>query len=254
MSGGRGAHRRGGPGRAIVCSGVARCGGWNRKLSPRRSPSDQREPSIGGCDAISNRRTIRAGVAGLSPAGAGCRANDDLVRHHAAGARSTSPTTWPQPATTCPNGSCWARHHSRSIGIPRWGYYRIRALKEGFAPAERTFHRAASRKRRGRASRSRKTYRPVWCGSLRWMRRARAVGRPARHASQASGWTSTRSRIGNSRHSSTQVVIRRKSIWKEPFVKEGRTVSWREAIDGFRDATNRPGPASWQLGSLSRGR
>jgi dienelactone hydrolase len=41
--------------------------------------------------------------------------------------------------------------------------------------------------------------------------------------------------------------------WKHPFVKDGRTLSWDEAMREFRDATGRPGPAAWQLGTYPDG-
>ena len=41
--------------------------------------------------------------------------------------------------------------------------------------------------------------------------------------------------------------------WKHPFVKDGRTMSWEDAMRGFRDATGRPGPATWQLGTYPDG-
>jgi cephalosporin-C deacetylase-like acetyl esterase len=45
-------------------------------------------------------------------------------------------------------------------------------------------------------------------------------------------------------------------FWKQPFVDEagaGRTLSWREAMAKFRDATARPGPATWQGGTYPAG-
>jgi dienelactone hydrolase len=45
----------------------------------------------------------------------------------------------------------------------------------------------------------------------------------------------------------------KEEYWKEPFVKDGRRLSWQEAVGEFRDATNRPGPAGWQLGSFPEG-
>jgi len=42
-------------------------------------------------------------------------------------------------------------------------------------------------------------------------------------------------------------------FWIEPFVKDGRTIPWQEAIALFRDTTGRPGPATWEVGSFSRG-
>ena len=34
--------------------------------------------------------------------------------------------------------------------------------------------------------------------------------------------------------------------WKEPFVREGITLSWEDAINEFVDQTGQPGPANWQ--------
>jgi formylglycine-generating enzyme required for sulfatase activity/dienelactone hydrolase len=42
-------------------------------------------------------------------------------------------------------------------------------------------------------------------------------------------------------------------FWKHPFVKDGRTVSWEEAIALFHDSTGRPGPAGWELGQFPPG-
>jgi hypothetical protein len=39
-----------------------------------------------------------------------------------------------------------------------------------------------------------------------------------------------------------------KRYWKVPFVKDGRELSFEEAIALFRDATGRPGPIEWQVG------
>jgi cephalosporin-C deacetylase-like acetyl esterase/predicted Ser/Thr protein kinase len=46
---------------------------------------------------------------------------------------------------------------------------------------------------------------------------------------------------------------RTQSYWKQPLVKDGRTLSWEEATSGFRDATGRSGPATWQLGTFADG-
>jgi len=44
-----------------------------------------------------------------------------------------------------------------------------------------------------------------------------------------------------------------REYWTMPFVKDGRTVPWEEAIAEFRDATGRPGPSTWELGSYAEG-
>ena len=45
----------------------------------------------------------------------------------------------------------------------------------------------------------------------------------------------------------------KRDYWTQPFVKDGRTLSWEEAVGSFRDATGRPGPASWELGTYPDG-
>ena len=41
--------------------------------------------------------------------------------------------------------------------------------------------------------------------------------------------------------------------WKQPFVKDGKPLSWQQAMEEFRDATRRFGPASWQFGTYPEG-
>ncbi|HEY7191033.1 MAG TPA: protein kinase [Vicinamibacterales bacterium] len=42
---------------------------------------------------------------------------------------------------------------------------------------------------------------------------------------------------------------RRPELWREPFVDNGRSLQWAEAIGRFRDATGTPGPATWRAGT-----
>lgn len=46
---------------------------------------------------------------------------------------------------------------------------------------------------------------------------------------------------------------RTREYWKEPFVKDDRTLPWEEAMSLFRDATGRSGPSTWELGSYPDG-
>jgi dienelactone hydrolase len=41
---------------------------------------------------------------------------------------------------------------------------------------------------------------------------------------------------------------RKAEYWTEPFIKDGRALSFDEAMSEFRDATGRPGPSTWELG------
>jgi formylglycine-generating enzyme required for sulfatase activity/dienelactone hydrolase len=45
----------------------------------------------------------------------------------------------------------------------------------------------------------------------------------------------------------------RPEYWRQPFVKDGRTVPWAEAVEGFTDKTGRPGPATWSFGDYPPG-
>ena len=38
------------------------------------------------------------------------------------------------------------------------------------------------------------------------------------------------------------------AYWKHPFVKDGKVLSWEDAMALFRDKTRRKGPATWQVG------
>jgi TolB-like protein/Tfp pilus assembly protein PilF/dienelactone hydrolase len=46
----------------------------------------------------------------------------------------------------------------------------------------------------------------------------------------------------------------KREFWKEPFVKDGRALSWEQAMAEFRDTTGRPGPATWEFGTYPEGR
>jgi dienelactone hydrolase len=43
-------------------------------------------------------------------------------------------------------------------------------------------------------------------------------------------------------------------FWKQPFIKDGRTLSFEQAMAEFKDATGRPGPAGWQFGTYPEGK
>jgi formylglycine-generating enzyme required for sulfatase activity/dienelactone hydrolase len=42
-------------------------------------------------------------------------------------------------------------------------------------------------------------------------------------------------------------------FWQEPFIKDGRKLSFTEAMQAFRDPTGQPGPATWELGDYPKG-
>jgi eukaryotic-like serine/threonine-protein kinase len=46
---------------------------------------------------------------------------------------------------------------------------------------------------------------------------------------------------------------RRPELWQEPFVKDGRPLTFETAMANFRDATGRPGPAGWEMSTYLAG-
>ena len=45
----------------------------------------------------------------------------------------------------------------------------------------------------------------------------------------------------------------RQAVWRFPFIKDGRTLPWAEAMALFTDRTGRPGPATWEVGDYPEG-
>ena len=44
-----------------------------------------------------------------------------------------------------------------------------------------------------------------------------------------------------------------RTYWRFPFEIDGKILSWEDAMGRFRDATGRPGPATWELGTYPEG-
>jgi predicted Ser/Thr protein kinase/dienelactone hydrolase len=126
---------------------------------------------------------------------------------------------------------------------------RMRITREGFEPVDATFApgpetRAVSYTLDPTGSCPR-----AWCGSAA---DGSSSATTRRSRSTTSGSTATRSRTGRIEFVEAG-GYRKREFWKEPFVKDGRTLSWEEAMASFRDATGRPGPAAWELGTYADG-
>ena len=63
-----------------------------------------------------------------------------------------------------------------------------------------------------------------------------------------------KSRTKNSRQFIDQGGYEKKEYWKQPFKKDGKTLSWEQAMAEFRDRTGRPGPATWEMSDFPEGR
>ena len=44
------------------------------------------------------------------------------------------------------------------------------------------------------------------------------------------------------------------TYWTQDFVKEGKSITWKEAMNEFHDATGIQGPSTWQLGDYPDGK
>jgi len=46
---------------------------------------------------------------------------------------------------------------------------------------------------------------------------------------------------------------RRRELWDQPFIKDGRALSWEQAMALMTDRTGRPGPSTWEAGDYPTG-
>jgi eukaryotic-like serine/threonine-protein kinase len=45
----------------------------------------------------------------------------------------------------------------------------------------------------------------------------------------------------------------KREYWKEKFIRDGKTLTWEQAMELFRDPTGRPGPSTWEAGHFPQG-
>jgi formylglycine-generating enzyme required for sulfatase activity/tRNA A-37 threonylcarbamoyl transferase component Bud32/dienelactone hydrolase len=139
--------------------------------------------------------------------------------------------------------------------IPYAGYYRIRVSKSGFASIEQPLDPVALGLRRGPGgldvtlqSSDRVPQGMIWVEAAAagasigtvlvtpaslpafWLDKQEVTNRQFKAFVDAGGY-------------------RTRASWKEPFTKDGKTLPWEDAMLRFHDATSRPGPATWQLGT-----
>jgi hypothetical protein len=143
--------------------------------------------------------------------------------------------------------------------IPHVGYYRIRVSKAGFASIERPFdpvglalspsagHLALTLHRRELAPPEMIWVDPAATGS--------AVGPRVVTPTEVPGFWLDAHEVSNRQFKGFVDAggYRNRASWKEPFVKDGQTLAWEDAMSRFLDATSRAGPATWQLGTYPDG-
>jgi len=135
--------------------------------------------------------------------------------------------------------------------IPVVGHYRIRAVKDGLEPVERVIEgveRSVNLPLHGRI---------VTPEGMVWVDGAEAADNatiPA-PAVALSGYWMDKYEVTNREFKKfvDGGGYQKQEYWKEPFIRDGRVLSWNEAMAQFRDATGRPGPSTWQLGTYMEG-
>jgi len=132
--------------------------------------------------------------------------------------------------------------------IPTWGYYRVRAVREGFVPVEHAYFALDGE----RIELTLHVEREVPPGMV-WVP-AHAPTSPAPSVDLPGFWMD-RYEVSNRQFKAFVDAggYTKKEYWTHPFVKDGRDLSWQQAMQEFRDATRRPGPAGWQLGTYPEG-
>ena len=130
--------------------------------------------------------------------------------------------------------------------VPSWGYYRVRAIREGFVTADQIFRPqrevSVTLHAQGTVPQG-----MVWVPATPatdiqpsvplpgfWMDRYEVTNRQFQEFVNAGGY-------------------RKQGFWKEPFRKDGRVLTWEQAMREFHDLTGKPGPANWTLGSYPEG-
>ena len=139
--------------------------------------------------------------------------------------------------------------------IPRYGFYRVRAIKEKFAPAEFAYNgggpegvqlelHAEDETPPGMTwvpagvtrvpYDARRTPGPGVALPGFWMDTFEVTNRQFKAFVDAGGYRNTQ-------------------YWTRSFIEHGRAMSMEAAMERLRDLTGRPGPAGWQLGTFPEG-
>jgi dienelactone hydrolase len=152
------------------------------------------------------------------------RAGDDLSDWEAVG---TSPVTF--------------------SGLPRWGFYRVRAVKTGYAPVDMSFAGWTSEIRLELHAVNDVPSGMVWVPATAASTMTPSMALP--------GFWIDRFEVTN-REFKTFVDAggyRKPEYWKTEIVRNGKSVTLDQAMSEFHDLTGRVGPAGWSLGDYPEG-
>jgi eukaryotic-like serine/threonine-protein kinase len=132
--------------------------------------------------------------------------------------------------------------------IPRWGYYRVRAQKEGFAPLIQTFFPVAGLS-------AKLTLQPATTVPQGMVWVPAGVAQSQDQRLDLPGFWMDTYEVTNREFKKfvDGGGYQKPEYWKQPFVKDGKSLSWQQAMEEFRDATRKPGPVAWQFGTYPEG-
>jgi eukaryotic-like serine/threonine-protein kinase len=143
-----------------------------------------------------------------------------------------------------------------AVQIPA-GYYRVRAVKQGFEPVDRLFAPGRGGAQNIELQLHTAEATPaemVFVPSLGRGAPGNALF-PVLPADVPEFWID-RHEVTN--HEFKTFVdaggYQKREYWKQPFVRNGQAVSWEQAMSEFRDPTGRAGPATWELGTYGDGK
>jgi len=145
----------------------------------------------------------------------------------------------------------------RSNRLPQLRYFRVRAVKDGFEPVESAVFNSGGARAPVQIVLHTKAETPpgmVWVPLTpptplanfglqipavqvpdAWMDKYEVTNRQFKEFVDAGGY-------------------QKAEYWKQPFVKDGKIITWEETVAGFRDATGRPGPSTWEAGTYPDGK
>jgi len=138
-------------------------------------------------------------------------------------------------------------------GVPA-GYYRIRVVKNGFENVELATLVSGNPLGFEMHAENQTSAGMVWVPGTSG--RTRSAAFPALMAVDVASFWMDKFEVTNREFK--QFVdrggYRSQEYWKQPFRKDGKTLTWEQAMAEFRDATGKPGPSTWQLGTFPEGK
>ena len=130
---------------------------------------------------------------------------------------------------------------------PPMGYHRFRVVKEGFEPIEL----AAIGNQLQLHHKDEIPLGMVWVPGIR-----KGGAAPAVAPADAADYWIDKYEVTNRQFKEFVDAggYEKQEFWKEPFIKDGKQLSWDEAKALFRDPAGRPGPATWEFGTYPEGK